>query len=180
MLDAVEGGQMRCLALSFLLFALVVLVADAQESPDTDEPKKEVTLEEWCVGKSRIEVVEALGKPSKKKKRNGNRVFLYAWDGSPIQGWVFPGSGPYVTTPPLPIAASPQPSEVGEASGSKAPPVPDNWQELEEILDPEAEYEGARKSLAALEITFGDDDRVSSCRMVPRKHEKGAKKPKQE
>jgi len=164
--------------LLLVILGLVVSVASAEEPAEIDEPKREVTLEEWCVGKSRSEVVELLGKPSKKKQRDGNRVFVYAWDGSPTQGGVFPGSGPYVTSAPLPIAASPQPSDAEAVGGSKAPPLPPNWGELKDSWDPEAENEGARKPLAALEITFGDDDRVSSCRMVPRKGKKSKQRPK--
>jgi hypothetical protein len=175
---------MRTVALSFLLFALIVPVADAQEPADTDEPQKEVTLKEWCVGRSRSEVVGLLGKPKKKKKREGMKVFLYEWDGLPMQPkGVFPGSGPYVTSAPLPMTASPQPSDAEAVGGSKAPPMPSTGHELQELKDawdPDPVDEAARKSLAALEITFGDDDRVSSCRMVPRKHKKGAEQPKPE
>jgi hypothetical protein len=169
---------MRYTVLSFLLLALVVPVSNAEGPSEIDEPDKEVTLEEWLVGQSRSEVVELLGKPSRKKRRDGRKVFLYTWDGSLKLPGVFPGSGPYVTSAPLPIAASPQPSDVEEVGGSKAPPLPPNWQELKGSWDPEAKDWEARKSLAALEVTFGDDDRVSSCRMVPRKNKKGAKKPK--
>jgi hypothetical protein len=161
---------MRFNVFFLLVVGLVVPVAGAEDPAEIDVPEKEVSLEEWCVGKSRSEVVELLGKPSKKKKRDGQRIFLYAWDGSPAQpGGVFPGSGPYVTSAPLPLAASPQPSEAEAVGGSKAPPLPPNLQELRDAWDPEAEDAGARKSLAVLEITFGDDDRVASCRMVPRR-----------
>lgn len=171
---------MRCSALPVLLLALVVPVSTAEDPADTDEPKQSVTLEEWCIGQSRGEIVELLGKPKNTKKRKGMKVFLYAWDGSAAQAPVFPGSGPYVTSAPLPIAASPQPSDAEAVGGSKAPPLPPNLQELKDSWDPEASDWETRKSLEALEITFGDDDRVSSCRMVPRKNKKSAKKSKSE
>jgi hypothetical protein len=173
---------MRYTVLAFLLLALVFAVSDAEEPADMEAPEVEVTLEDWLLGQSRSGVVELLGKPSKKKRRDGEEVFLYVWDGSPTQPGVFPGSGPHLTAAPLPIAASPQPSDLGAEAvgGSKAPPLPPNWQELKGSWDPKAEDWETRKSLAALEITFGDDDRVSSCRMVPRKNKKGAKEPKPE
>jgi hypothetical protein len=180
-----EDGQMQRLVLPFLWLALALPVATAEEPTDTAEREKQVTLEEWLAGKSRSEVIDLLGEPSKKKKRKGKKVFLYAWDGSVTQPPAFPGSGLHLSGAPLPIAASPQPSDLGPGAvrGSKAPPVPPNWRELRSSAESEAEsgkYEKKGTSSTALEVTFGADDRVSSCRMVPRKKSRAAKEPRRE
>jgi hypothetical protein len=172
---------MRYVVVFLSLIPLAVVLPAAEEPTPTAEPENEVTLENWLVGKSEQEVIDLLGTPKKRKKRKGKSVLLYEWVAPVTRPPTFPGQvGSRVA--PVPVAASPQPSDLGDATveGSKAPPIPPNWRELRRLAESEAEDGSPRRTPDALEITFGPDDRVSSCRMVPRKNKKSAKKPKPE